>query len=1819
MQNKINRVLSLVLVVIMVLSMIPAAFAEEDSGSAAYAAENTTTGEQYADISDAIAEAQAGQTVKALADAQDVAYGNEGVILDLSGHDLTVTAAEGVTVSAIDSATDDYEGPYGTLTTEGKVATTVKTSGDIKSYVTIAENGSYSFHRYYASIAAISLKPAQAALGYRAEFRGDEAVKNAVVSYGYELWVNDNAHKTYTRTDALESGSLTLRLKNILAEGNDALNALGSTATIGGNAYIALDLGGEQVKLQGTEQLTTLRQVVESINANVSAYGEAQLQSVRDMITTYAAWMEGWNTDAIFGNGEGEGDDSGLDVEITVDVKAQDGVLAEDAVLSSDDITVTVPQGTVLEEGTTQLTLTIAQKASSDSGIAEEEGYSLLPLDVHIEGIAANNTTPIIVCLGEVLPKALNIGNYDLFHVEDGKTVPMTRVHTISELDAHNEFYYDPATGAVTVAMASFSEVALRSTAAQWTGNSAEPVCVGDTYYIYNADQLRGFAEMVGGMNGKTAYDFAGKTVILHADLNLNDTIDENGKVFYPVGYYNSTGGYDKAPGGSVSSGFKPFKGIFDGNGHTISNFYQNTWEMFGDYNDGYAGTPNHYRDGMGLFGKVYDGTVKNLTVENFSSDGEFTTTGTIAAYADNGATFENITIFDCNPRVYNIGNGGIVGCVGWYNNEVTDENPVTFKNITVDNSNKISALWGSWDVACGGLVGQYYPTSGQENETDNKGIHMENCHVTAQIDVNNDVCANYQYYAYRYAGILIGSVRENVNGDGSDLYPETGRVYPNMDGITAKECTVGFGDWNDYYYCELVANSLASYTHDYQFSRLTQVASVDAENMQVTTLKGETVAIPTEGRANYVVVTSDHATEHAVCYHFVDGNVWNHDDAGKETVNGQEVLIENNQHIYLEFNNLVTGYGWGVTSLGVTDMEGVEILDKNTAQKFKVYVDAETTFGSGAVVKLSDLFYSNHTVNNATVQAFVSPVGDDSTVTATYVADKEDWKNGTLTLSGKGAAEIIITDYYFCTATKLAVNVTEYTVSFAVPEGATKIAPMQSGEYGITLPTEHSFTDDGVEYSLVGWIEAPMAEPSSVQPELLESPYVATKNTLLYPVYSYSDNTSGETTWTLVTDASTLKAGDQLVIAAFDSNHALGITQNSNNRAAVTITKDGNTITINDSVQVLTLKNGNETNTFAFYTGSGYLYAASSSNNYLRTENTLSDNSSWTISITSAGVATVTAQGTNTRNLLKKNSSSALFSCYGSGQNDVSLYRKTAAGDATTMYGSFVEACTHNYENGVCTICSAIKPSPYVVTDIGKITAEKNVIITMTDSEGNTYALYSGNGASSAPTAVKVNLVEGKIETADESILWNITNNDGQLTIYPAGTTATWLYCYDDNKGLRVGTGEDNIFVIDDTYGYLYNNGQSRYIGVFDCQDWRSYTTEPDNNNIKDQTLAFYMQEISCAHENTEDVEAVDATCGAAGYTAGTWCNDCQTYISGHETISATGEHSLDAGEVTTPATCGEAGVKTYSCTVCDYTRTEEIAATGEHTFTDGTCSVCGADDPAVNTALATFEFGANGEAKQYDGTENSSYSETNNGYTLNITSGVKMYTGARDAKGNSCIKLATGSAAGSFSFTVPDAVNKVVIHVAGYTKNAATVTVNGQATYITTLSNDGAYTKITVDTSSSKTVSFNAETDNRVMINTIEYFGTAGGGNEGGESSTDPVLTITAANFNSTSYTANNNEKTENGYSYTTYQVMKQSSEMQWQKGAGSLTIENDDFTKLEIKVTSGTFTVTVGGVTVAPEDDGTYDLTGKTGEIKISVGSDTTGKTEYLKFYA
>lgn len=156
------------------------------------------------------------------------------------------------------------------------------------------------------------------------------------------------------------------------------------------------------------------------------------------------------------------------------------------------------------------------------------------------------------------------------------------------------------------------------------------------------------------------------------------------------------------------------------------------------------------------------------------------------------------------------------------------------------------------------------------------------------------------------------------------------------------------------------------------------------------------------------------------------------------------------------------------------------------------------------------------------------------------------------------------------------------------------------------------------------------------------------------------SDEESEETvsTWQLCTDVTELAVGDQIVIVVQSEEVALGTTQNTSNRSAASVTKDGHTVMFGDDVQIITLENGVVENTFAFNVGTGYLYAPSSASNQLKTHASIDENSSWSIVIDSSCVANIVAQGESTRNVLIYNLASNLFSCYSSAQEPVAIYK---------------------------------------------------------------------------------------------------------------------------------------------------------------------------------------------------------------------------------------------------------------------------------------------------------------------------------------------------------------------------------------------------------------------------------------------------------------------------------------------------------------------------------------------------------------------------------
>jgi len=277
-----------------------------------------------------------------------------------------------------------------------------------------------------------------------------------------------------------------------------------------------------------------------------------------------------------------------------------------------------------------------------------------------------------------------------------------------------------------------------------------------DEFIINTAEELAGLADLVDDGNS-----FEGKTVKLGNDIDL---------------YYVAEGGTEPVCFEPIGSYRKDtsFKGTFDGQGYTISNMSQNTWAL----NNGYS-----YGDlGLGLFGKVENSTIKDLTMDGASISGESALAGIVAGAAYGDMTFENITVTNSQAADYQYYSGGIVG---WASGDHQ------YINCDVDASTTIAAQWGDFDNSTGGIIG---------GAGGSATIYLKDCDVACRIDAYNDVTSSYQWYAYRRCGMLIGDSGKTEVVDGT--------TYAAAPQLTCENVTVTYGDWANYTYCEFAGTS---------------------------------------------------------------------------------------------------------------------------------------------------------------------------------------------------------------------------------------------------------------------------------------------------------------------------------------------------------------------------------------------------------------------------------------------------------------------------------------------------------------------------------------------------------------------------------------------------------------------------------------------------------------------------------------------------------------------------------------------------------------------------------------------------------------------------------------------------------------------------------------------------------------------------------------------------------------------------------------------------------------------------------------------------
>ena len=185
---------------------------------------------------------------------------------------------------------------------------------------------------------------------------------------------------------------------------------------------------------------------------------------------------------------------------------------------------------------------------------------------------------------------------------------------------------------------------------------------------------------------------------------------------------------------------------------------------------------------------------------------------------------------------------------------------------------------------------------------------------------------------------------------------------------------------------------------------------------------------------------------------------------------------------------------------------------------------------------------------------------------------------------------------------------------------------------------------------------------------------------------------------------------------------------------------------------------------------------------------------------------------------------------------------------------------------------------------------AESWVLVTPADglSEG-TYALVaststktgsivSSKGTSAAPTFDTSVSVEGDIlYGVTPAMQFDLAGTAGNWVLYVSGDSTKWLYCTSTNNGVRVGNNSNKTWTISahqsNSNAFVFiHNSTSRYLGVYNNQDWRCYDELKKLDGVNNNTGTIFLYKKvsgSVAPDTTPKIEvtsAVEQSIGAEG-----------------------------------------------------------------------------------------------------------------------------------------------------------------------------------------------------------------------------------------------------------------------------------------------------------------------------------------------------------------
>lgn len=266
-----------------------------------------------------------------------------------------------------------------------------------------------------------------------------------------------------------------------------------------------------------------------------------------------------------------------------------------------------------------------------------------------------------------------------------------------------------------------------------------------------------------------------------------------------------------------------------------------------------------------------------------------------------------------------------------------------------------------------------------------------------------------------------------------------------------------------------------------------------------------------------------------------------------------------------------------------------------------------------------------------------------------------------------------------------------DFTVENVPPTGITLSASSGSisedaeGTLDFTVTVEGSPTIPGYNVSVT---DATIVTASKNGDTVSLTPKKAGSTTVVIssigtPVKSatYTVTVTAIPRYTLVTDITQLTVGNKVIVTDTDHAAAMNAYASGNNCGKTAVTEETTNV-IKKAASFTSLTIGADENGYTLKDeNDNYLYAASSSNNHLKGTKSLDQdgNDHWSISIDpTTKEASIVAQGSNTHNIMRYNSTSSLFACYASGQKAIKLYVLNTAPSAADKVATFSQLYMH-------------------------------------------------------------------------------------------------------------------------------------------------------------------------------------------------------------------------------------------------------------------------------------------------------------------------------------------------------------------------------------------------------------------------------------------------------------------------------------------------------------------------------------------------------------